>query len=403
MKSLRLSGAFFLLASLLPLDSQAARKIVTFGDGSSVRDALAELEKIGCKVVKHLPLINAVAAEFPDKTMDSDILACRHVCEVEEDLVIKWIEEAPAALGLSDIGSALEVIRAGESAGFIPAPAAPETAIDPELPWGVKRVNARAAWGATMGQGVKVGIIDTGMDYTHPDLKPNYAGGYNVIDAANPPMDDNGHGTHVAGIIGAVKDGAGIAGVAPRASLYAVKVLNAQGKGAVSGIIEGIQWTVDNKMNVVNLSLGSPGGSAALKKAVEAAYKAGVTLVVAAGNDSGPVNSPAKYPQAIAVAASDAADEIASFSSRGEEVDFIAPGAAIPSAWPGGGYKSRSGTSMASPHVAGLAALAAGAGAGTPAEVRQALQGAAAGIGLSPSEQGAGLIDAGKLGKRIQY
>jgi len=250
-----------------------------------------------------------------------------------------------------------------------------------------------------MGQGVKVGIIDTGIDYTHPDLKANYAGGYNAIDTSKPPLDDNGHGTHVAGIIGAVSDGAGVVGVAPRASLYAVKVLNAQGSGAYSAIIDGIQWAVTNKLNVVNMSLGSPSGSTAIQKAVEAAYKAGVTLVVAAGNDSGPVNYPAKYPQAIAVAASDSADKIASFSSRGPEIVVIAPGVAINSTYMGGIYKSLSGTSMASPHVAGLAALAVAAGAKSPAEVRKALTGAAVNLGLQSAEQGAGLVDAGKLVK----
>lgn len=399
MKRLRLFGAAFLLASLLSVNSQASQKIVTFGPGASVRDGLAALEKLGGKVVKDLPLINAVAVEFPDKIADSEIKACPHVDELEEDRVIKWIEAAPAALPLSYINSSLAAIRVGEYADFIPSAAAPRAAVTAEMPWGVKRVNAGAAWSRTMGQGVKVGIIDTGMDYTHPDLKANYAGGYNALDASKTPLDDNGHGTHVAGTVGAVSDGAGVVGVAPKASLYAVKVLNAQGSGSYSGIVDGIQWAVNNKMNVVNMSLGSPSGSPAIQKAVEAAYKAGVTLVMAAGNDSGPVNYPAKYPQAIAVAASDSADKIASFSSRGPEIAVIAPGVAVYSTYMGGIYKSLSGTSMASPHVAGLAALAVGAGAKTPAEVRKALVGAAVTIGLQPSEQGAGLVDAGKLVK----
>lgn len=398
-KRLRSFGAAFLLASLLSVNSHAAQKIVTFTPGASTRDGAAGLEKLGCKVMKYLPLINAVVAEFPEKVLEPDILACPHVCAVEEDRVIKWIEEAPVALPLSYIDSSLAAIKAGDYPGVIPVPAEPRAAATSEIPWGVKRVNAPSAWATTMGQGVKVGIIDTGMDYAHPDLKANYAGGYNAIDASKPPLDDNGHGTHVAGIIGAVSDGVGVIGVAPSVSLYAVKVLNAQGSGAYSAIIDGIQWAVTNKMAVVNMSLGSPSGSTAIQKAIEAAYKAGVTLVVAAGNDSGPVNYPAKYPQAIAVAASDSADKIASFSSRGAEIAVIAPGVAINSTYMGGIYKSLSGTSMASPHVAGLAALAVARGAKTPAAVRKALQGAATGIGLQPAEQGAGLVDAGKLVK----
>lgn len=400
MKRLRLFGAVFIFAALLSANSYASRKIVTFTPGTPLPEQLAGLEKTGCKIIKHLPLINAVAAEFPDKTMDSDIMSCPHVCEIEEDPVIKWIEGAPDPLGLSSVGPALAEMGTGEDTGPVPAAYAAKAEVDlKEIPWGVKRVNAYAAWDTSMGQGVKVGIIDTGMDYTHPDLKANYAGGYNAVEASNPPMDDNGHGTHVAGIIGAVRDGAGVAGVAPRVSLYAVKVLNAEGSGAYSAIIDGIQWAVTNRMDVVNMSLGGPKGSNALKKAVEAAYKAGVTLVMAAGNDSGPVNYPARYPQAIAVAASDSADKIASFSSRGAEVAVIAPGVEIYSTYTGGIYKSLSGTSMAAPHVAGLAALAVGAGVKTPAEVKKALSGAAVSIGLKPSEQGAGLIDAGNLVK----
>lgn len=397
MKRLRSFGAALLLASLLSVNSHASQKIVTFTPGASTRDGVAGLEKLGCRVMKYLPLINAVVAEFPDKTLELDIMACPHVCAVEEDQVIKWIEATPAALPLSYIDSSLAAIKTGDYPDLIPVPSEPKAPVSTEIQWGVKRVNAPSAWSTTMGQGVKIGIIDTGMDYYHPDLKANYAGGYNAIDTTKTPLDDNGHGTHVAGIIGAVSDGVGVVGVAPRVSLYAVKVLNAQGSGAYSAIIDGIQWAVTNKMALVNMSLGSPSGSVAIQKAVEAAYKAGVTLVIAAGNDSGPVNYPAKYPQAIAVAASDSTDKIASFSSRGAEIAVIAPGVAINSTYMGGIYKSLSGTSMASPHVAALAALAVARGAKTPAAVRQALQRAATGIGLQPAEQGAGLVDAGKL------
>ena len=398
MKTTRLFGAIFLFASLLPAAAGAAQKIVTFSPEASMRDGIGGLEKLGCKVLKHLPLINAVVADFPEKTMDSEIMSCPHVCAVEDDRVLKWIEEAPAS-DLSSVEKALAGIRAGDDKGLIPPlPAESRAEVNPrEIPWGVKRVNAQAAWPRAAGRGVKVGIIDTGVDYNHADLKANYAGGYNAVEPSKTPLDDNGHGTHVAGIVGAVLDGAGVAGVAPQVSLYAVKVLTAQGSGSYSAIIDGIQWAVSNNMNVVNMSLGAPQGSDAMRKAVEAAYKAGVTLVMAAGNDSGPVNYPAKYPQAIAVSASDSSDKIASFSSRGPEIAVIAPGVAINSTYLGGGYKALSGTSMASPHVAGLAALAVSAGAKTPAEVRRALTGAAAGIGLQPSEQGAGLVDASKL------
>lgn len=366
-----------------------------------MRDGISGLEKLGCKVIRHLALINAVVADFPEKITDSEIMACPHVCAVEEDLFIKWIEATPEAEPLAAAEAGLAAIRAGEDKGLIPPfPADPKAEASPtEIPWGVKRVNAPAAWTKTLGRGVKVAIVDTGVDYNHADLKANYAGGYNAVDPSKPPLDDNGHGTHVAGIVGAVVDGAGVAGVAPQVSLYGVKVLTAQGSGSYSAIIDGIQWAVSKDMDLVNMSLGAPQGSEAMRKAVEAAYKAGVTMVMAAGNDSGPVNYPAKYPQAIAVSASDSADRVASFSSRGPEIAVIAPGVAINSTYMGGGYKALSGTSMASPHVAGLAALAVASGARTPAEVRRALIGAAVGIGLGASEQGAGLVDASKLAR----
>ncbi len=398
MKTIRSLCALFLLATLFPLNSSASPKIVTFVPGASPVSKSAGLEKLGARITKDLPLINAVVADFPAKIADAAILSSPQVEAVEEDLVIKWIEEAPQPLPLSYINTALAGIKAGEYALSIPVPESPRLAVDPkEIPWGVKRVNAPSAWNTTLGRGVKVGVIDTGIDYNHPDLKANYAGGYNALDQSKTPLDDNGHGTHVAGIIGAAADGLGVAGVAPGVSLYAVKVLSAQGSGSYSAIIDGIQWAVDNKLNVVNMSLGSPQGSDAMRKAVEAAYKAGVTLIMAAGNDSGPVNYPAKYPQSIAVSASDSTDKIAKFSSRGAEIAVIAPGVAINSTYMGGIYKSLSGTSMASPHVAGLAALAVSRGARTPAAVRAALQKAAVSIGLQPEEEGAGLVDAAKL------
>jgi len=132
---------------------------------------------------------------------------------------------------------------------------------------------------------------------------------------------------------------------------------------------------------------------------VDKAKESGITVVCAAGNDSGPVNYPAKYDSVIAVSALGTDDKIAYFSSRGPEIDFIAPGVSVYSTYKGGGYKTMSGTSMASPHVAGLAALAVSAGAKTPDEVFEMLKKAASYLGLKPTEEGNGLIDASKIGK----
>ncbi|MEK7743271.1 MAG: S8 family serine peptidase, partial [Elusimicrobiota bacterium] len=170
------------------------------------------------------------------------------------------------------------------------------------------------------------------------------------------------------------------------------------------GIISGINWCVENKMQVINMSLGSSQSLGYLNEAVQNAIRAGVTVVAAAGNDSGAVNYPAAYPGVIAVSALDKDDAIAKFSSRGEQVAFIAPGVKVPSTVPyfhdASGYKSYSGTSMACPHVAGLAALAVGRGAQGPAAVKEALGAAAERLpNLSDPEQGAGVIDAAKLAR----
>ncbi|OGR44044.1 MAG: hypothetical protein A2X28_04815 [Elusimicrobia bacterium GWA2_56_46] len=391
------------LACLLAAASYASAgaKIITFEPSSRLADRISAVESAGGTVTKDLHIINAVAAVFPDNVKDSSIHSRRGVRLVEEDLYLKWIEEAPEALPLSYAADGIGRLRdTTETAELLPVPAKPVVSPEEkEIPWGVMRVNAPGVWNATMGENVKVAVIDTGVDYTHPDLARNYAGGYNAVKPGTPPLDDHGHGTHVSGTIGAVRDRQGVAGVAPNVKLYGVKVLDANGSGSYSNIVAGIQWAADNGMQVINMSLGGGSGTPALAAVMTAAYKAGVTIVCAAGNDSGPVNFPAKYPEAIAVSASDSSNRIASFSSRGAEIAFIAPGVDVYSTYKGGSYKKLSGTSMASPHVAGLAALAAASGAGAPAEVRAALKKAASSIDLKPTEEGAGMINAAKLAK----
>jgi subtilisin family serine protease len=399
-KELAAIAAALILAAAF--SAQASQKIVTF-EQSSKSSIEKSVQSIGGKVTRKFTLINSVVAVFPDETKDASIYSLRGVTNVAEDSYLRWIEAAPvpmSAVPLPSVGTALRMIRTGEG-WDAPVFGEIRPEIDPaekELPWGVKRLNAAAAWDYTSGEGVKVAVIDTGIDFTHPDLAPNYKGGYNAVTPSDQPLDDQGHGTHVAGTIAAFKDLKGVAGVAPKADLYAVKVLDKNGSGQYSWIVAGIEWAILNKMDVINMSLGGGSGTEAMKQVMIKARQAGVTVVCAAGNDSGPVNYPAKYPEAIAVSASDAADKIASFSSRGSEVAVIAPGVNIYSARKGGGHTTMSGTSMACPHTAGLAALAIGAGAKGPDAVRAALRSAATPLpGLKPADQGAGLVDAFKL------
>ena len=226
------------------------------------------------------------------------------------------------------------------------------------LPWGIDRIDAELVWpGGNTADPVKVGIIDTGISNNHPDLSANVKGGVNTINSRKSWNDDNGHGSHVAGIVAALNNTTGVVGVGPKADLYAIKVLNAAGSGYLSDVIEGIQWAVANRMQVVNMSLGTDSDIQSFHDAVIAAKNADVVVVAAAGNSGGSVIFPAAFPEAIAVSATDQNNIIASWSSRGPEVDLAAPGVSIYSTYKGTGYATLSGTSMAAPHVAGSAAL----------------------------------------------
>lgn len=295
-------------------------------------------------------------------------------------------------------------------------------AIDTELDnsWGVKRIGAGTVHvGGNKGTGVKVAIIDSGIDYTHPDLNDNFAGGYDFVQGDNDPMDVYGHGTHVAGTACAEDNGFGVVGVAPNCTLYSLRVLNDIGVGSWSDIIAAMQWAVDKGMQVANLSLGSslnPGGT--VKAAFDNAEAAGLLIAAAAGNDGNPpgkgnnVTYPARYDSVIAVAATDSNDKRASWSSTGDQVELTAPGVAVFSTWNDsdsphdpqpvcdaieGCYKYGSGTSMASPHVAGTAALVLAANPGwTNDQVRTRLQVTADDLG-NPGrdpQYGFGLVDA---------
>jgi subtilisin len=228
--------------------------------------------------------------------------------------------------------------------------------------WGVSHIGSEIVHNNGInGTGVKVAVIDTGINYTHEDLDDNYISGYDFVYDDTDPMDDsyNSHGTHVAGIIAAENNGIGVVGVAPNASLYAVKVLDGSGHGLTSWVIAGIEWAVDNDMDIATMSLAGSQDSKALEDASNFAYNNGVLLIAAAGStDGGDVTYPARYDSVIAVTATDQNDQQAGSSSIGPEVELAAPGVDIRSTIGGdSSYGYLSGTSQAAPHVAGTAAL----------------------------------------------
>jgi thermitase len=297
--------------------------------------------------------------------------------------------------------------------------------------WGPPDIQAPLAWGVTTGTAaVTIAVIDSGIDFTHTELAPNvwtnpgevgldgnnqdkrtngvdddgdgYIDdwrGWNFVAGSNNPQDDQGHGTHVAGIAAAVgNNGQGIAGMAWNTQIMALKILNSAGNGTVSNLASAMVFAADHGAQIINLSLGDTVPATVMEDAVNYAYAHGVTVVAAAGNDYHlGVRYPAAYPNAIAVASVDSNNSHSSFSNYGPEIDVAAPGRGILSTCLGGGYCSKAGTSMATPHVAGVAALLASLPQfNTPDKIRAALQNTALDLGTLgwDPDYGYGLVQA---------
>jgi parallel beta-helix repeat protein len=228
------------------------------------------------------------------------------------------------------------------------------------IQWGPKKIEADWAWNTTTGNhDVLVAVVDTGIDYTHPEIAPNYvSGGYDWVLQDSDPMDDHGHGTHCAGIIAAtLNNSIGIAGLA-QVRVMAEKVLCSAGWGLDSWVADGIYHATDAGARIISMSLGGPDYSVVMHDAVKYAYDHGVLIVVAAGNEGNDMEFyPAAYEEVVAVTATDSSDKLARFSSYGNWVELSAPGVGIYSTLPGNSYASWSGTSMACPHVSGVSAL----------------------------------------------
>ncbi len=321
-------------------------------------------------------IINSISADIPESVSE----------KLKKNPKIKYIEEDA------------QVQIAGK-------PSQPQPPQPPQqITWGIARVKAPEAWNNSTGKNVKIAVLDTGISNSHPDL--TVSGGINLVGKSknNKWNDDNGHGTHVAGIIAARNNSIGVVGVAPDAQLYAVKVLDAYGSGYISDVIEGIDWAVQNNMNVVSMSLGTAIYSQALNDSTANAYKVGILLVVAAGNSgdgnlsTDDVLYPAKFDSVIAVSAVDFNNIAPIWSADGAEIELAAPGVDIYSTWINGGYANESGTSMAAPFVSGVAALVKSKNlAMSSQEIRNALAYSAVDLGVPGRDRiyGFGLVQAG--------
>lgn len=296
--------------------------------------------------------------------------------------------------------------------------------------WGLAAVDAYKAWDITTGShDVVVGELDTGIDWNHPDLAANIWNdsqgyhGYNFIANNRIPMDDNinsysesgqwmadtytYHGTHVAGVLGAViNNNMGVAGIA-QVRLMAVKVMNDSGEGTDATVAAGLVWAVDHGANIITMSLGVDGMSTVLQNAVDYASKHGVVMVAASGNSGASyVSYPAAYPQVISVGAVDDANRRSGFSNYGEGLEIVAPGVQIYSTQGSSGYQYLSGTSTAAPYVAGVVGLMLSVNpALTPVEIRNVLNSTATDISIQgyDTTTGWGIVDAFRAVEQVSH
>jgi len=364
------------------------RKIVVFKKSygrEADQDAL--LRNFGAAKIKRLGLINSTAVHLSPGA-EKYLKRKNEILRIDEDLVITAVSNK-----IKGKGKRKPKHR----------PQHPE-----ELPWGIHRIYADLVWEVTTGSKIKVAILDTGIDLDHPDLWRNIKGGINTLRPRKSADDDNGHGTHLAGTVAAIDNDFGVIGVGPEIYLYAVKVLDKKGEGWLSDIIDALDWCIDNKIQVINMSFGSLEGNQSFHEAIIKAHQAGITMVASAGNngeEGGSIEYPAFYPETIAVSAVDEYNDFASISSYGLQIDLTAPGVNILSTYKKGFYETMYGTSMSAAHVTGTVALILTTSPKRgydldrnkkwdPDEIKERLTDTAEDLGLSYQHQGAGLVRA---------
>ncbi len=305
------AGATLLANSLL---AEAARKpylIALRGPAASFRLPFGEEGR----EVKRFHSVEGMAVELTDEEA-ARLRKSPRVRYLEPDRELQLLTSGPVATDARN--------RAGQT-----------------VPYGIGMLNARAVWPLGRGNAIKVGVIDTGIDITHPDLAAVYKGGHDFANRDDIPEDQQGHGTHVAGTIAAIDNDFGVVGVAPNVELYALKVFGASGGARTADVILAVDWAIANGLKVINLSLGSEERSALEEAAFQRAYDAGVIAIAASGNSyetrpPGFVDFPAGYSTVLAVGAIDESSRIAGFSQRGSDLELVAPGVGVLSSVIGG-------------------------------------------------------------------
>jgi len=326
--------------------------VVAFAPGTPGAERGKAVKDHGGKVITEIPALNAYAIAFEDVKAKKD----------------KAADKAKAGELRKDQRFASVEANLIYRATYTPN----DPSLGQQYAW--NRIGAPAAWDVTQGSATTtIAVIDTGVQRTHPDLDAKIVAGYDWVQRDTAPDDGNGHGTHVAGTAAAETGNlTGGAGTCPNCRIMPLRVLDNSGSGSLANVASSITYAADNGAKVINMSLGGP-GSSTLQSAVDYAFNKGTFLACAAGNSNTSSTSsayPGAYANCFAVASTTSTDARSSFSNYGAWVEAAAPGSSIYSTWLNSGYNTISGTSMATPHVAGLAGLLASQGR-TAAQIKE--------------------------------
>lgn len=352
---------------------QGLERYIVLGRHGQIEPLREQIASRKVAITCTLPLIGGVLCDVPEVSAQ-DLIKLDNVVWIERDYRVYVV------------GNTVPILK---------------NSLFESIPWGVRRVKAPSVWDTTRGNGVRVGVLDTGIDRSHPDLIPNLADGINILKPEAPPSDNNGHGTHVAGTIAAARNGRGVVGVAPKAVLVPIKAFDENGESRLSSVVQGIEWAVQNKIHVLNMSFGMEEASLSMRRAINAAFSAGVGMIAASGNkpEKQSVDYPARFHGVLGVGATTEKNDVADFSTGGVGLDLVAPGGDILSTWPDGKLERVSGTSMAAAHISGAAALilAIEPGLGPNDLFDRLLEAAELLPGVAASRQGAGLLNLARI------